>query len=77
VFSSIYFLFQIWVFNKKYKNQTQPPLFLYQGIDKKEKVWSKVQEQNNPPCWLQQLIFNLLTHWLKKQEPISLISKYF
>jgi hypothetical protein len=59
VFSSIYFLFQIWEFNKKYKNQMQPLLVFYQGINKKEKVWSKVQERNSLPYWLQQLISNL------------------
>ena len=59
VFSSIYFLFQIWELNKKYKNQMQPLLVFYQGINKKEKVWSKVQERNSLPYWLQQLISNL------------------
>ena len=37
-FSSIYFLFQVPELRRKYKNQRQLFLFLYQGINRKEKV---------------------------------------
>ena len=72
VLSSIYFLIQVRELHRKYKSQRQLHLFLYQGINKRVKVWSMVQGRNNLPYWLQQLIFDHQKRLLKKAVKMSL-----